>query len=577
MSVSNPSLARSAFLAALGFWFVVAACSTGGRSTTLAGSDPNLAVEADRSDETLRLAYLAQVDSVRVLAATVASANGAAPAREAALARLIAGEPDESWINDDVRELARDLFGDLSAETGERLLAGVAAGHPLLSTLQAAQARSLVIQGEFDEAATMAQAALEARAAGADRDIAQAIVAGAPVPGLPVARLGLLLPLSGSPSLQRFSEGVREGVEAAVHASSLGDDGVVLEVADDGGDAELSRSLMRMLESEGALAVVGPLDVVSLNAALQGRSRGLPLVSPTVWSLPANEAAVLSLGADDRQGAALLASWAASVGLDSVIVLAPSEGPGSLEAGFFAEAFVPAGGTVLRRLTYEPGTAFFREQMETIRALQPAAVVLPIPASDVPALASQAAFFALDTLGIQLLGTAGWADPVVLAEVSTRFTDGVVVAAPVQPADDAGYQQFRQAYEARFQRTLVDAGPAALGYDAASLILRALERGVRTPAAVAKALETGIEFEGATGIWSVDQDRATRSHEIVCMAAAQRLVMEPGERPVPIYRPYEPDPETDSIPEGPGHMMGLVCPSLAQPDTLAATDTLPTF
>jgi hypothetical protein len=46
---------------------------------------------------------------------------------------------------------------------------------------------------------------------------------------------------------------------------------------------------------------------------------------------------------------------------------------------------------------------------------------------------------------------------------------------------------------------------------------------------------------------------------------------------VPIYRPYEPDPETDSIPEGPGHMMGLVCPSLAPPDTLAATDTLPTF
>jgi ABC-type branched-subunit amino acid transport system substrate-binding protein len=297
-----------------------------------------------------------------------------------------------------------------------------------------------------------------------------------------------------------------------------------------------------------------------------------------VWELPDGASGVYSLASDDIRGPTVLAEWALSAGITQVVLLAPAWGPASGEVGVFREAFEGGGGSVLRVLDYEPGAAFFGEQMEVIRGLRPQGLVLPIPAEDVQAIAGQAAYFALDTLGVQLLGTGGWADDQVVQEVSERYLEGVVAAAPIRPDDDgAGYRRFVEAYESHFQRTLVEPALPALGYDAAILLLETMEMGARTPEEVQRALGEIRNLDGATGILAVENGRVVRQHEVVCFAGRRALPLARGERPVQIFRPYTPDeanPETGELPEGPGHPAGFACPQIAA-DSLEVAPGMP--
>jgi ABC-type branched-subunit amino acid transport system substrate-binding protein len=147
----------------------------------------------------------------------------------------------------------------------------------------------------------------------------------------------------------------------------------------------------------------------------------------------------------------------------------------------------------------------------------------------------------------------------VRASVSTRYTDGVVTATPRGAGQDAGLARFVEAYEERFRRTLTETAVPAAGYDAASLLLRALESGVRGPSAVTSAVEEIDGFEGATGILSVREGRILRRHSVVCVQNAGLVDLPPGQRPVPVFRPYPPNPETGIVPEGPGRPAGFRC------------------
>lgn len=438
------------------------------------------------------------------------------------------------------------------------VLQGAPLGSPLSAPVMLAYASRLRLAGDGDGARRFASAALDAGAGPEDAEIARAILDGRALPGEEPGRIAVVLPLTGSPALQSLAGSIREGVEAALAASSLRDD-VELEVLDDGGDPSRSATLVRDARSMGVEGVVGPLQDDGVAAAAEARTGLLPIVSPTAYEIPADAPGVYSLASVDPGAPLALADWAASVGLRQVVVLAPAYGPSAEEGRIFTESFESQGGSVLRLLTYEPGATFFQAQMQAVQGLRPEGLVMPVPPEDVQALASQAAFYALDTLGIQLMGTGAWGDPEVRASVSTRYTDGVVTATPRVAGADAGFERFEQAYEERFQRTLRAPGATAIGYDAASLILQALEAGARGPSAVAGALAEIERFPGATGTLSVREGRVLREHEVLCVQNAGMIALPEGVRPEPVYRPYVPDPTTGIVPEGPGRRAGFRC------------------
>ena len=130
-------------------------------------------------------------------------------------------------------------------------------------------------------------------------------------------------------------------------------------------------------------------------------------------------------------------------------------------------------------------------------------------------LAPQIAHFALDTLGIELIGTSAWTDPGVLEEIDPLYVNGVVATSVVGGGQfSPGYERFRAAYEDHFQRTLVSSTPA-LGYDATLLLLEALRPGRIQPAQVLESFRNLRDVEGATGIFSVIDDRVVRRTEVV--------------------------------------------------------------
>ena len=474
------------------------------------------------------------------------------------------------------RAWARATARVLPMDTLQAVLEGRAGpAQPLSPTLLTAYARALRLAGEDEEARTWATQALDAGAEGFDLATAEALAAGRGLPrpgGDAPVPVGLVLPLGGSPAFQQFAEEIRDGVEAAVEAWGLDED-VELLVLDDAGEVPRAGSLVRAAESSGAVAVLGLLDDATLDAAARARQdAGLTLVSPTAYETAG--ASTFSLNTFDPGAADALAEWAADRGLRQVVLLHGSQGVSADEARRFSERFQELGGSVLRSFTYEPGTTFFEEQLVTIKDLRPEALVLPVPPEDVPAVAPQVTFFGLDTLGIRILGTGGWTDGQALAETDPRHTDGVVVATPVRPAEDSpGYRRFESAYETRFRRSVVDGLIPALGYDAASLVFQGIWAGAGAPDDVAEAFRRVRDFEGATGVWSVEEGRLRRAHEVVCLEDRELEVVPPGYVPAQRYRPYQPDPESGEVPEGPGRPDGFICPTPENVRT-AAEDTV---
>jgi branched-chain amino acid transport system substrate-binding protein len=487
----------------------------------------------------------------------------------AALTRLLSLPPraaDPADEADPALVLAREVSNEFSLDELTAALDRAPDGHRLAAPVRVARATALLLAGDPAAAAREAQRARADGAVGEDDAAARSVLEGRLPDSAGPLRFGLLLPLSGSPALQRFAQGIRDGAQAALVASGL-EDLVELEVLDTGGDAATTRALVRSAEEQGVLGMVGPLDDVDLATAAGARSGGLVLLSPSADAVPAGPLpGVYSLGATDPGAPRALAEWAARAGIGRVAIVHASRGASAEEARLFAQAFSEAGGRVLRTLTYEPGATYFAEQIQAVHALRPDALLLPVPPEDVQALAPQVTFFGLDTLGVQVLGTSGWTDAATLQDVSPRHLDGVVAAAPRRPDRDAeDFRRFVEAYETHFRRSLVDPALPALGYDAASLVLQAMRSGARSPDALRRALERVEGFPGATGLLSFRDGRVLREHHVVCLWSGQLRPLDGSERPEPLYRPYPTDPDEEAPPEGPGRPAGFMCPGVLEP------------
>ncbi len=549
------------------------------------GSDP------DEDGAVARRLQDARADLDRLIGVLPLEDDRETPAR-LALARVMASQGEdesalrmalslpgtpEAAVADVTESWMREAASALPAETLGSVLEATDPGQPFRIPVLVAYARSLRIAGDEDGARRYARSALDAGASGVDAEVAQALVDGRGLPrrdGAPVP-LGVVLPLGGSPAFQIFAQELEEGIEAAVEAWGLTGE-VELMVMDDGGDIPTAANLVRAAETRGAVAVVGLLDDQTLAAASDVQV-DVPLISPTAYTVPETSSRVFSLNAFDPGAAEALASWAADSGLRQVAIIHAATGSSADEARVFAERFESLGGSVLRTFPYEP--TFWESQILGAADLLPEALVLPVPPEDVPGIAPQVTFFGLDTLGIRILGTGAWTDPRVLDDVDTRHTDGVVVATPVRPDEQAeGYARFREAYETRFQRSLVDGTVRALGYDAASLVLQGVYSGAGEPREVAAALEQVQGLQGATGELSVVDGQVRRLHEVVCVYGRTLLPVVAGELPAQLYRPYQPDPETEEIPEGPGRPDGYACPGAPNfpppGDTLFSRDTV---
>lgn len=435
---------------------------------------------------------------------------------------------------DSILQPARELFREVADEVPPQELADLLEEAPLTSPLfglgAAHAAAGFYVYGAKTEAERWARSALETSLPSAEEALVRGVLGGTLEETLrtPVV-LGAVLPRSGvSPGLQEYAESIYEGIQVAVEEfQPLLSRPVQLEVADDQGEAEGGRSSVRDLEAAGAMGIVGPLTPAVLAGAAAARERGLVMISPSAF-LPAEDAAgVLSLSGPDLAGSRLVARYAWDLGIERVVVLRPRTEKSGEDARAFTDAFGELGGTIPREIVYDSGATFFQAEFTEVASLLPDGLFLPLEPADIQVLAPQFTFYGLDTLGIQLLGTSGWTEDAVVLDVDSRHTDGVIAATSrLRQGDMEGAARFKAGYEDLFQKTLRSDVPA-LGYDAAALLLTALENRPRTPEELQAALSQIRDFPGATGRLSLENGRIVREPHLIRIQNHELIYISP--------------------------------------------------
>ncbi|MYA42654.1 MAG: ABC transporter substrate-binding protein [Gemmatimonadetes bacterium] len=324
--------------------------------------------------------------------------------------------------------------------------------------------------------------------------------------------IGALLPMSGSPSSQEYARMFLDGVEVAVDLARRAGVNVQLVVEDNGGTPSGSVRGVSALVDRGAVAILGPLAAGNVSAASEAAPRRLPFFSPTARDLPDGQRGVYSMGAGNPAAGLVLADAATGLGYFDAVVVHPRSPGETLEATAFAEAFRAVGGAVRRRIEYLPGTTTFEVPLLEAKSLAPRLLVVAAAPSDIELLAPQIAFFGLDTIGVQVAGTAGWTGTAVMEGVARRHTDGVISVSPLAPdAVEDLPTDFVEAYERRFRRSLHSMVPAT-GFDLFRMALAAYGAGRRTSGDLVAALERLHRFAGVTGSYSFADGRLTREY-----------------------------------------------------------------
>lgn len=324
--------------------------------------------------------------------------------------------------------------------------------------------------------------------------------------------MAALLPEGGPPSLRSLAAEIRAGVEVALSEAEATGRPVRFTVLDDQASRARVESLVRQLEEQGAVGLVGPLDDALVEAAARVRSRPLPIISPTARLLPEGVENVFSLTGVDPGSAETLARLALDAGIREVVVVHPRRSESLAESQNFRRAFEAGGGVIRRVLMYAPGTTDFAEPFREVVRLRPQGLVLLLPPEEIELVAPQVAFFGVDDLEITILGNDAWSSEAVLEGVPVRHTNGVLtVTSRDGPGSyGPGWRDFVDSYETHFRRTLRSPLPA-LGYDAANLFLAAVQSGDGTPEGTARALEAIRGYPGATGRLSVVDGRIRRT------------------------------------------------------------------
>jgi branched-chain amino acid transport system substrate-binding protein len=177
----------------------------------------------------------------------------------------------------------------------------------------------------------------------------------------------------------------------------------------------------------------------------------------------------------------------------------------------FKEHFTKNGGSVVAEQSYNSGDQDFEAQLTSIKAASPEAIFVPGYYNEVALIALQARELGIT---VPLMGGDGWDSP-MLTQIGGTALEGNFFTNHFSTEDQSPIiQDFIREFNRRFNRD--PDGMAALGYDAAKVLLDAMVRsGSTEPAKVRDALATTKDFQGVTGKITIDENRNANKSVVV--------------------------------------------------------------
>jgi branched-chain amino acid transport system substrate-binding protein len=303
--------------------------------------------------------------------------------------------------------------------------------------------------------------------------------------------------------------------DANANGGILGKKIQLITADDQSKPGEAATAVRRLISRDHVVALIGEMvSSRSLEAGPIAQQNKIPMVSgssnPNVTKIGNYVFRVCFI--DSFQGSAMAKFALDSLKKTRVAVLTDVRQDYSVSlAQFFKEYFTKNGGTVVAEQSYSSGDQDFKAQLTSIKAANPEAIFVPGYYNEVGLIALQARELGIT---VPLMGGDGWDSP-TLTQIGGAAMEGNFFANHFSTEDQSPIiQDFIREFKNRYHRD--PDGMAALGYDAARVLLDAMTRAATTePAKVRDALATTKDFQGVTGTITIDENRNANKSVVV--------------------------------------------------------------
>ncbi len=426
-----------------------------------------------------------------------------------------------------VRATSEMSLGELGSVPGTR-----APGSTAEALVAAEYAAALYQVGRSDEAAGVARAVVTQGGDSAAVARATSVLDGSVESARGPIKVGAILPLSGR--FATVGQLLQAGIRLALgEQAAIGGTRVELVLRDDGSDPTRAAALVRELEEEGVVAVIGPIRSQAFGDAGAGRGYvGLLVVSPTATEVdnPAPNTYTLWDAARREADVSLdVGRWLATeLDLSRLAALVPASDEGRDALLAFRAGAEHAGAIVTAYATYSADSTTFATPIRVVASFRPQAVFVAAgDASEALQMGPQLSFYGLRD--VVVIGGPGWAEPTAVRRLEPTVADYRLVATFVDQFNERGaWFRFKRLYETTYRMSLRDNMLPALGHDAMSLVLAALPAdGLARRGALSRTFRRLGPFDGASGELRPDTTGSTVSRRTLVRMIHDRSLVEP--------------------------------------------------
>jgi branched-chain amino acid transport system substrate-binding protein len=308
---------------------------------------------------------------------------------------------------------------------------------------------------------------------------------------------------------QSTDKGVRLAFDLKNAAGGIKGKKLVLITEDNQGKPEEAAAVVKkLITQDKVVALIGEVaSTRSLAAAPIAQQYKIPMISPSSTNPKVTQVGDYIFRAcfiDPFQGPVMAKFARENLKLKKVAILKDLKSDYSLGlAEFFSKKFKESGGEITAEQTFQTGDSDFKGQLTQIRGTNPDAIFIPAYYTEVGLIARQARDLGIKAI---LLGGDGWDSP-KLFEIGQGAIEGAYFSnhyASESPVPST--QDFIKKFKERYNET--PDGLAAAGYDAAMMLIAAMERAPEiTPKAIRDELAKTKAFDGATGKITMNADR----------------------------------------------------------------------
>ncbi len=282
----------------------------------------------------------------------------------------------------------------------------------------------------------------------------------------------------------------------------------LVEQDDQGKETEVVTVVNRLINQYKAVAILGEVaSGLSLVAGPIAQQNKVPMISPSSTNPDVTKVGDYIFRVcfiDPFQGTVMAKFAYENLKVKKVAVFKDVSLPYSKGlAEYFVKKFKELGGEIVSEENYSKDDKDFKAQLTKIRSANPEALFIPGYYNNVGQIALQARM--LD-LKVPLMGGDGWDSP-KLFEIGKEAIQGSYFSNHyTSESTDPVVVEFSKKYKEVYNE--VPDGLAAMGYDAAKVLIAAMERAsVLSPKAIRDEIAKTKDFGGVTGKITIDQDR----------------------------------------------------------------------